>query len=140
VGGPSNPDLGQAIRGLRHERELTIEALGFAADIHPTYVSGIERGRRNPTWTKLRALANVLEVSVADVVRRAESATRVREGVERVIAEEEARHDSHRTSSWTSLQDRGQREATWSSRGRGLPSMPRELLPSHSRRSERMVT
>jgi transcriptional regulator with XRE-family HTH domain len=99
VGGPSNPDLGQAIRGLRHERELTIEALGFAADIHPTYVSGIERGRRNPTWTKLRALANVLEVSVADVVRRAESATRVREGVERVIAEEEARQDSHRASS-----------------------------------------
>jgi hypothetical protein len=40
----------------------------------------------------------------------------------------------------SSPDSRVQREATWSSRGRGLPSIPRELLPSHSRRSERMAT
>ncbi|HYM44777.1 MAG TPA: helix-turn-helix transcriptional regulator [Solirubrobacteraceae bacterium] len=46
---PTNADLGQAVRRLRRNRNLTIEALAFAADIHPTYLSGIERGGCNPT-------------------------------------------------------------------------------------------
>ena len=50
---PTNPALGVAIRLLRHARDLTIEDLAHDADMHPTYLSGIERGRRNPTWNKL---------------------------------------------------------------------------------------
>lgn len=45
---PSNRDLGQAIRGLRRARGLTIEDLAFAADMHSTYLSGIERGGTQP--------------------------------------------------------------------------------------------
>jgi transcriptional regulator with XRE-family HTH domain len=47
---PTNANLGAAIRRLRHERGLTIESLAFASDIHPTYLSEIEQGNRNPTW------------------------------------------------------------------------------------------
>jgi transcriptional regulator with XRE-family HTH domain len=39
---PTNRDLGRAIRKLRKERRMTIEALAFAAPMYPTYLSEIE--------------------------------------------------------------------------------------------------
>ena len=39
---------------------MTIEDLAYDADIHPTYLSGIERGVRNPTWSKLNGIAYAL--------------------------------------------------------------------------------
>jgi transcriptional regulator with XRE-family HTH domain len=67
-----NADLGRTIRRLRGERELTIERLALDAGMHPTYLSGIERGRRNPTWNKLADLAEALEVPVSAVILDAE--------------------------------------------------------------------
>ena len=95
---PAKGDLGRAIRKLRGERRLTIEGLAFAAGIHPTYLSCIERGQRNPSWQTLCFLARALQVPLWDLVRRVESAARVREGFERVLAEENARQDPHRDS------------------------------------------
>jgi transcriptional regulator with XRE-family HTH domain len=69
---PTNGDLGQAIRRLRRARKLTIETLAFAAKMHPTYLSGIERGVRNPTWTKLCGLTEALGVTVSQLTREAE--------------------------------------------------------------------
>lgn len=69
---PTNVDLGVAIRLLRGARRLTIEDLAHAADMHPTYLSGIERGRRNPTWDKLTALARALDIPVSALARDAE--------------------------------------------------------------------
>jgi transcriptional regulator with XRE-family HTH domain len=69
---PTNADLGVAIRLLRRARRLTIEDLAFAADIHPTYLSGIERGVRNPTWDKLTAIARALDFPLSALTRDAE--------------------------------------------------------------------
>jgi transcriptional regulator with XRE-family HTH domain len=69
---PTNAELGRAIRRLRRARRQTIEDLAHAADIHPTYLSGIERGVRNPTWSKLAGLAGALGVPVAEIARDAE--------------------------------------------------------------------
>lgn len=69
---PTNVDLGVAIRLLRGARHLTIEDLAFAAKMHPTYLSGIERGRRNPTWDKLTALARALDIPVSALAQDAE--------------------------------------------------------------------
>jgi len=88
-GSPANGDLGRAIRKLRRERRVSIEALALAAGIHPTYLSSIERGLRNPSWRVLSALAGSLQISVADLARRVESAARVRAGIERVLVEEQ---------------------------------------------------
>jgi transcriptional regulator with XRE-family HTH domain len=88
---PATGDLGRTIRELRRERRVSIEGLAFAASIHPTYLSGIERGLRNPSWRVLCSLAGGLRISVADLARRVESAERVREGVERVLEDERAR-------------------------------------------------
>jgi transcriptional regulator with XRE-family HTH domain len=65
-------DLGRAVRRLRKAHGLKIEALAFAAEMHPTYLSGIERGRRNPTWRKLCGLADALGVSVSTLAAEAE--------------------------------------------------------------------
>lgn len=65
-------DLGRAVRRLRKAHGLKIEELAFAAEMHPTYLSGIERGRRNPTWRKLCGLADALDVSVAALAAEAE--------------------------------------------------------------------
>jgi transcriptional regulator with XRE-family HTH domain len=74
---PTNSDLGQAIRHLRRDQDRTIEALALDADMHPTYLSGIERGIRNPTWSKITSLARTLGVSVTAIVQIAEQEAEV---------------------------------------------------------------
>jgi transcriptional regulator with XRE-family HTH domain len=69
---PTPSELGSVIRRLRQERELSIESLAAAAGIHTTYLSGIERGRRNPSWIVIGALANALGVEISDLARLAE--------------------------------------------------------------------
>jgi transcriptional regulator with XRE-family HTH domain len=75
---PTKAELGAAIRRLRTEANLSIEALADAAEMHPTYLSGIERGINNPSWTKLTGLATGLGVAVSAIVdaAEAEAATR----------------------------------------------------------------
>jgi transcriptional regulator with XRE-family HTH domain len=88
---PTNRELGQAIRELRTERHITIEKLAHDSNMHATYLSGIERGQRNPTWEKIRALAFNLDIPLTELARRAESAGRIHENIQRIIAAERAR-------------------------------------------------
>ena len=46
---------------------------GYRAGIHRTYVSDLERGRRNPTATTLLALARTLGTTMSEVVGEAEA-------------------------------------------------------------------
>jgi transcriptional regulator with XRE-family HTH domain len=68
----SRPALGTAVRELRTERGLSQEAVADAAALHVTYLSGIERGLRNPSLDKLNALAGALSVSTLELMRRAD--------------------------------------------------------------------
>jgi len=67
------------VRQLRQERKLSIEALADLAGMHTTYLSGIERGRYNPSWNKLGALAQALGVELSEVVEQAQGR---RDGIE----------------------------------------------------------
>jgi transcriptional regulator with XRE-family HTH domain len=65
---PPTPELlalAGAIRHLRRERELSQEALAFAADIHPKHLSEIERANKDPRSTTVVRLADALGVPVA---------------------------------------------------------------------------
>jgi transcriptional regulator with XRE-family HTH domain len=73
---PTPEQLGAVIRSARVERELTVEKLATAAGIHWTYLSGIERGVRNPSWKVLTAIAGSLEVPISEIARRAEDLER----------------------------------------------------------------
>jgi len=55
--------LGRNVRRLRQEKGWSQEDYADRAGIHRTYVSDIERGRRNPTITLVEKLAAPLGVS-----------------------------------------------------------------------------
>jgi transcriptional regulator with XRE-family HTH domain len=73
---PTSAELGAAIRELREARGPSIEALALAAGVDPSYLSGIERGKRNPTWEKLRPIVEALEAEWSTVVQIAERISR----------------------------------------------------------------
>jgi len=61
--------LGRTIRALRLKAGLTQEQLAEAADLHWTYISGIERGVRNASITSLHQIAMALKLRVRDLVK-----------------------------------------------------------------------
>lgn len=65
---PRKP-LGEAIRKRRLVLGLTQEELAEKADLHWTYVSGIERGVRNVSIVNLFHIALALDVKVRDLVK-----------------------------------------------------------------------
>jgi len=60
--------LGRNVRLVRKHLRLSQEALANEAGIDRTYVSGIERGLRNPSINLLERLSAVLGVSPADLL------------------------------------------------------------------------
>jgi transcriptional regulator with XRE-family HTH domain len=69
---PTSGQLGRAVRQLRVEREMTLEVLAKASGLHWTYLSGIERGRRNPTLNVLGAVAGSLDIKTSKLISLAE--------------------------------------------------------------------
>lgn len=57
--------LAQNIRRLRQEKGWSQEDYADRAEIHRTYVSDIERGKRNPTITVVEKLAAPFGVTAA---------------------------------------------------------------------------
>lgn len=60
--------LGRNVRKLREEKGWSQEDYADRAGIHRTYVSDIERGRRNPTVTVVEKLAAPFNVTVGRLV------------------------------------------------------------------------
>lgn len=56
--------FGANVRMLREAKGLSQEAFGFASGIDRTYVSGVERGIRNPTITVVEKFARGLNVPI----------------------------------------------------------------------------
>lgn len=60
--------VGRNMKRLREARGWSQEELADQAGIHRTYVSGVERGVRNPTVTVLEKLAIALGATLPDLV------------------------------------------------------------------------
>lgn len=62
--------VGFNLQRLRRARQLSQEELAHRAGLHQTYVSGIERGIRNPTVTVIDKIADALDADPEDLVTR----------------------------------------------------------------------
>jgi transcriptional regulator with XRE-family HTH domain len=69
---PNSKQLGFAIRERREDQKLTIEQLAAKAGVDTSYLSGIERLGRNPSWNKLTRIIQALDVDASALIERAE--------------------------------------------------------------------
>lgn len=65
---PALKKLGERIRELRTERELSQEALAFDAGLAVNSIATIEQGKANPSVAVLLVIARVLKVKLRDLV------------------------------------------------------------------------
>ena len=63
------PQIGERLRERRHELGLSQEELADRADLHRTYISSLEQGRRNVAVRNLVRLAEALDFDPAELVR-----------------------------------------------------------------------
>ena len=60
--------VGRNLKRIRKEKGMSQEELAFESGLHRTYISGIERGARNPTVLILARLAETLGVPMEQLV------------------------------------------------------------------------
>lgn len=60
--------FGQRIRQLRQERGWSQEEYGERCNLDRTYISGIERGVRNPSLEVLESLAKGFEMPLSELM------------------------------------------------------------------------
>ena len=69
---PIAPRVGRVIRKYRESIGLSQEALAERSGLHRTYISLVERGRRNITVDALTQIAEALEVYPSRLMAEAE--------------------------------------------------------------------
>ena len=62
-------DLGQRISIERKKRGITLEKLAYEMSISKGNLSDIESGKRNPTFTTLKAIAEGLDITVSVLLK-----------------------------------------------------------------------
>lgn len=67
--------FGSRIRQLRKAKGLSQEALAHESELDRTYVSGIERGRRNVSLLNIEVLARNLGVTLEELFREINTAS-----------------------------------------------------------------
>lgn len=65
--------VGLNVRKLRQKRGWSQEELAHESHLHRTYISGVERGVRNPTVSVLQEIAAALDVPPARLLDSAKN-------------------------------------------------------------------
>lgn len=63
----SNYDVGERIRSLRQQKQLSQEQVALKAEITPAYLGQIERGEKNPTLKAIEKLCDALNVTLVEL-------------------------------------------------------------------------
>ena len=61
--------VGNNVRRLREKQGISQEELADRAALHRTYISGVERGVRNPTVVVLEKVADALGVELSALTK-----------------------------------------------------------------------
>jgi len=62
-------NLGRNLRRARKQRKMTQEEVGHRSGVHPTEVSRIEAGKRDPQVSTVERLAKAVGLSAGDLLR-----------------------------------------------------------------------
>ncbi len=62
--------FGIAVRERRNELDISQENFAEQAGLHRTYISDLERGKRNVSLENIEKLAKALNLSMADLMKR----------------------------------------------------------------------
>ncbi len=60
--------FGENLRKIRLELGYSQEELSFKTGLHRTYISSVERGKRNISITNIKKLADALDLKMKDLV------------------------------------------------------------------------
>jgi transcriptional regulator with XRE-family HTH domain len=60
--------IGERIRKLRTDNELTLETLAFKAEMDYTQLSRIELGKINTSLFQIHKIANALKISASEIL------------------------------------------------------------------------
>lgn len=63
---------GQALRKVRLEQGMSQEELAELCDLHRTYISDVELGKRNLSLENIERIARVFSMSLSDFFREVE--------------------------------------------------------------------
>ena len=69
---PAHAAFGEAVRSIRKQRGISQESLALICGLDRTYISGIERGARNPSLTNIFKIAAALDIGPAKIFARAQ--------------------------------------------------------------------
>jgi transcriptional regulator with XRE-family HTH domain len=61
-------DFGTVLRALRISKNLSQEQFGHITGLDRTYISGLERGKRNPTLKVLASIAACLNITLSQLL------------------------------------------------------------------------
>lgn len=61
--------FGRNVRRVRHDRQLSLEALAHEVELSYSYLGEIERGRRNPSLLVVERLAAALRTDPVELLR-----------------------------------------------------------------------
>jgi len=73
VAAPDQRALGRAVRAIRAERGISQVQLAVDTGFMQAWISQVEHGRRNPSWSNVVRLAEGLGVRASELVARAEA-------------------------------------------------------------------
>lgn len=59
--------FGQAIRKLRNDAGISQETFAAMCDLHRTYISDVELGKRNVSLENIQKMAEALDMSISDL-------------------------------------------------------------------------
>lgn len=62
--------FGKRIRELRLQRRWSQDELAFELQVDRSYISGIERGQRNPTLRTIAKLAKIFNLSISELCQK----------------------------------------------------------------------
>jgi transcriptional regulator with XRE-family HTH domain len=68
---PTNTDraLGAAVRRLREERALSLEALAYKAGVTLNTITRLELAQSEPGWMTVRKVIDALDISLAELAQ-----------------------------------------------------------------------